>query len=200
MAVKATVENDKPEYISLALDGWSARRTGYLGAMATYINPQWERQAVCLGVIEFDEKHTSVNLAYWTTELLDEWGWREQTEIIVSDTAADFQGIFNKKRVPNLPPHFKPGKVMRMVLVSSLLTICWGICTTASHSVNFNNDFLKLQEENDPDGKVLHLCQDVSTRWNSTFIMLQRFLQLKEYIVQMSAKGEYSKLKLKPSD
>ena len=82
-----------------------------------------------------------------------------------------------------------------------ILKACRDICTTANHSVNFANDFDRLQLENDPDLPPLKLLQDVPTRWNSSFLMLQRISQLKDVILKMAANDEYKSLKqLKSGD
>ena len=49
---------------------------------------------------------------------------------------------------------------------------------------------------------VLHLIQDVPTRWNSSFIMLQRLLRLKDTLLVMGDKEEYKQMleKIRPAD
>jgi hypothetical protein len=63
--LKARLLRDKPEYISIQLDGWTAHHTGYHGCIATWINAEWKRESVVLACSPFNVKHTSANIAEW---------------------------------------------------------------------------------------------------------------------------------------
>ena len=93
--IKQFVENENPKFVSLSLDTWSAHKHGYMGAIANYITPDWRRQALVLGVKPFLDTHTSAHMAEWI-EILDEWDLLRATEVIVSDTAANMLGIFER--------------------------------------------------------------------------------------------------------
>ena len=59
-------------------------------------------------------------------------------------------------------------------------------------SINFCNDLREVQRTLHPGGTVLLLRQDVTTRWNSTFLMFERFLELKPALLEMMNQAEYS--------
>ena len=40
--IKEYIEDEKPEYVSLALDGWSIHHHGYMGAIASIFFKKWK--------------------------------------------------------------------------------------------------------------------------------------------------------------
>ena len=95
-----------------------------------YINSDWKRQALVLGCAPFSERHNSSNIADWMVKELDDWQLSHVTEMIISDTASNQMGIFNRELVPDLPLHFKPGKC-----ACHLLQLCIGDCILLKPSI-----------------------------------------------------------------
>lgn len=57
------------------------------------------------------------------------------------------------------------------------------LCTHANHSNAFHTELCKQQKLQMGDGPELVMKQDVKTRWNSTFYMLERCLHLKAALI-----------------
>ena len=139
MTIKQFITKESPDFVSLALDGWSVHHHGYMGAIASsywnkwtgvyffsssdYITPDWQRQALVLGCVPFAERHNSENIANWIVKELDDWKLISVTEMIVSDTASNQLGIFNADLAPDLPRHFQPSRCS-----CHILQLCIGDC------------------------------------------------------------------------
>ena len=94
--------------------------------------------------------------------------------------------------VEYLPVHFLHGgwlnHILQLVIkdellekpsIKSIIKTCRHICTFANQSVPFSQALVtKQMEEGKEKSKCLLLLQDVPTRWNSSFLMLKRFLLL----------------------
>ena len=158
---------------------------GCIFFLPDYITPDWQRQALVLGCVPFAERHNSANIANWIVAELDDWKLITVTEMIVSDTASNQLGIFNRELAPDLPRHFQPSRCSCHVLqlcigdcilakpniariikdcryvglikMPYLLWIFRSICTHANISINFCNGLREVQLELDPDCTVLLL-------------------------------------------
>ena len=82
--------------------------------------------------------------------------------------------------------------LLRLPSVEKLIEKVRKVVSFANHSDKFYVEFRKQQrfhtmEEGKPE---LVLIQDVPTRWNSTFYMLERFLKLKSPLISSMANSE----------
>ena len=119
-----------------------------------------------------EERHTAVNISQRLREISTEWKIADKVEAIVHDNAAN------------------------MVLADTLLDeeLDWGHVACVGHTLQLSiNDSLKeatisktvsiarkiVGHFNQP----LNLVQDVPTRWNSTFLMLDRLVLLSNAVI-----------------
>ena len=189
--VQQKLTNDEPSTVSIQLDGWSAHKHGYIGLLLNYINKDWRRAKLCLACRPFDDNHTGQNLATWVEAECDAWGFTDSVGVVTTDTASNMY-----KMMDYLPYHFCHGDCLNHVLqlvindellqkpsVKNLIKVCRHICTYSSQSVLLAQFIVKKQIETGKEKRqCLNLLQDVVTRWNSTFLMLQRFLELQPVI------------------
>ena len=187
VSVQQKLIKEEPSCVSIQLDGWSAHKHGYVGLLVNYINKDWRRAKICLACGSFDQSHTGQNLATWVENECDSWGITESVGVVTTDTASNMY-----KMMQYLPFHFSHGDcinhVMQLVIndellkkpsVKNLVKVCRHICTFSNQSVQLSQFIVKKQIEAGKEKRgCLNLLQDVVTRWNSTFLMLQRFLQL----------------------
>ena len=182
-----------PQDVALVLDGWSQFHHGYLGVNIHFINEDWERKIYNIGSVPLDCSHTGAKMAEVTEGLAQEWNVLDKIFFMVRDSAAnmirmgdlvawDHGDCTNHTFQLNIKD-----EMFGMLSVENLIEKCRKICTFANKSVQFANDITAAQEPLE-EGKVAkQLQQDVVTRWNSTYDMLARFLEIKAAVVNVLA-------------
>ena len=200
--VQSKLKEDKPGTVSIQLDGWSANHHGYIGLLANYITKDWRRAKLCLACRPFDESHTGENLARWVENQTDNWGITDEVEVVTTDTASNML-----KMMDYLPLHFRHGGCINHVLqlsikdelfekpsIKNLIKTCRHICTYANQAVAFSQLIISKQVEAGTEKRSCYLLlQDVVTRWNSTYTMLQRFLLLQPVVRSILLDQEWQK-------
>ena len=200
--IQSKLDQDKPQSVSVQMDGWSTHKHGYIGLNVNYINSEWRRAKLCLACRPFDEHHTGQNLARWVESECDAWGITDSVGVVTTDTAANM-----KKMMNYLPYHFSHGDCINHVLqlvikdellekpsIKNLVQNCRSICSFANMSVLLAQSIIKRQiEAGKEKNDCLYLVQDVVTRWNSTYLMLKRFLELQQVIRDILLDQEWNR-------
>ena len=190
-SMQKKIKDDNPEQISIVLDGWSSTHHGYVGVNVHYIGSDWKRVKINIGCKKFDESHTGAAMAKFIEELTQVWDIYYNISIGVTDSAANMIKMFEY-----LPwQHVDCGnhsfqlvlndEIFTMVSVETLVKKCRAVCTYGNKSWQFTQDLIKAQATEENQGQGKYLVQDVVTRWNSTYLMLERFLLLKPFIIKV---------------
>ena len=195
--LKAQLMEDNPVVIVLSLDGWSQFKHGYIGINIHYLK-DWERKHFHMICIPFDERHTAENLRDSVKEHCENQNILDRISLILRDNAANVQAAFTSEF--NLPSAGCLSHSLQLVINSELLNQALikdlikkvkEVVSHSSHSINFNNELRKQQKSQMEDQEVpLVLIMDVTTRWNSKFYMLKRFLFLKKALIPTIANCE----------
>ncbi|XP_052129326.1 zinc finger BED domain-containing protein 4-like [Frankliniella occidentalis] len=167
-----------------------------------------EMETVVLGLRLLTESHTAEYLATQFDEILAEWKIeKKKVSAVVTDNAENMKatvrlafgpdkqlGCFahtinlipkaglgckrvNNKNVPNVPG------------LPELVASVKNIVSYSHRSYNFSNELKRLQAERGiSEGKQLRLLQDCPTRWGSTYLMLDRFLDMAEIVTLAALK------------
>ena len=195
--MKQNLVNANPLNVALVLDGWSEFHNGYIGVNIHFITNGWERKIYNIGCVPLNTSHTGDAMAEVTENLAQEWNVLDKISFMVRDSAA------NMVRMGNLVT-WEHGdctnhtiqlvindELFGMASVENLVEKCRKVCTFANRSITFSNEVSDAQEPLD-EGKVAkQLQQDVVTRWNSTYDMLARFVELKEALLTVMAKPKW---------
>ena len=199
--LEAKLKEDNPPFVSIQLDGWSTHKHGYIGLLVNYISG-WRRVCLCLACGPFDQSHTGEAVGQWVEHQCDMWNITDKVNFVVTDTASNMV-----KMMEYLPTHFRWGECLNHVMqlsikdellekpaIKSLCNSCREICTFANKSVLLSKAITDHQKATGKENaKCLNLVQDVVTRWNSTYLMLDRFLVLQESVKSILLDPEWKK-------
>ncbi|XP_071580370.1 E3 SUMO-protein ligase ZBED1-like [Temnothorax nylanderi] len=169
--------------IALTTDIWTDSHTkSYLGVTAHY-HINCNKKTVMIGVTELNDRHISDNLKEWLLEIVEKWSISLQSiVVVVSDNASNIKKAiidgFGEKKSLGCYAH-----TLNLVLAKIIEedTIVSALCKKVKSIVTFFKKSVLLSDLL-REHSHLTLIQSVETRWNSTFDMLERFIQLSDKI------------------
>lgn len=180
---KVQEEVEKADYIALTTDIWTSRQTkGYITVTAHFISPDFECKSFVLETVRMTKNHTAQNIAEELTHACNKWKIMDKIYCVVTDSAANMcsavKNIMSLRHLPcfahtlNLVVQDSLKNVEEMQAVKDKVKQIVGFF---HHSVKASDKLSQLQQQHDVP--VKKLIQEVETRWNSTYYMLERFIQ-----------------------
>ena len=184
---KAKAVIQRVEAVSLTTDMWtSINMDAYLAVTGHYVDDSVRLATVLLGVLPFPEAHTAGNITAATRSLMAEWGIEGKVTSIVTDAGANM--IASDKSM-NLRHALCFAHSLNLVVKKSLDATAGidNIRTRARKVVTFFKTSTtakeKLREvQKQFNRPVKKLIQEVDTRWNSTFLMLQHLFEERQSV------------------
>ncbi|XP_012558654.2 zinc finger BED domain-containing protein 4-like [Hydra vulgaris] len=167
VALKEKLVQSEAENVSDCLDAWSSFHHGYLGMTVHFISKDWNRVKFCISCSPFDESHTAKNIFKEIKAAAEEWEISSKIGVCLRDNAANVKAAFNEPSYPT---------------INELIEKSRKLCSYTSHSIGFYTELYRQQEIQMDRKDRLGLKNDVATRWNSTYYMLERILHLKPAI------------------
>ncbi|XP_018366601.1 PREDICTED: zinc finger BED domain-containing protein 4-like [Trachymyrmex cornetzi] len=191
----------KQKHITITTDIWTdVSVQSYIGVTIHYLKDTRKFKFVntTIGVIPLNESHTAEYIGLCLMQLCEDWGISiDCITAIVTDNAANIvkavTDTFGEKKhlrcfAHTLSPIY-PDAVKATPSLVELIAKVKSIVTLSKQSVVAADELRCLQFlEGKTEGNALKLIQEVPTRWNSTFYMIERFLKLKDYINNMLLK------------
>ncbi|XP_056022020.1 E3 SUMO-protein ligase ZBED1-like [Ostrea edulis] len=182
---KEKVLNDikKADSIALTTDSWTSRMCqSYVTITVHFMLSDWDMQSYVLQTRHLDVSHTGVNIGQVLREAVREWGLPTETDIpLVTDNASNMDIA---AKTADLQPHIgcfahtvnlACQRGLKVPALGRLLgrirkVVCFfHRSSTATAVLKAKQGQLSLT--------VHKLVQDVQTRWNSSFDMIQRYLE-----------------------
>ncbi|KAH7664860.1 zinc finger protein, partial [Aphelenchoides avenae] len=176
------------EWLSFTCDIGSGPNDSFFALTAHGITRKWERKRYLLNVREFPGHHYGPLVKTMVDDLLKEWGIDEaRVNCVVHDEGSNMEAAFahTDMQDANCGAHQinlivrslwpNPKKNETASVVSILLTKCRNIVSEFRYSHIAAQQLVGYQKHHKlPEH---HLVQDVTTRWDSTFLMLNRLLE-----------------------
>lgn len=183
--VKRYVESEieKAPCIALTTDGWTSRPTeNYNTYTAHFINDDWQMKNYVLETKQMNESHTSQNLATELKHFVAKWGLQRygMSPCVTTDNASNIVGAVKLAGLMHVrcvahSINLSTQKGLQITQMNRLLGRVRRIVgffhrsTTANAVLKTKQTLLEI-----PKHKLIN---DVPTRWNSSFDMLERFLE-----------------------
>lgn len=184
---KAKAVMQRVEAVSLTADMWtSINMDAYLAVTCHYVDDSVKLATVLLGVLPFPEAHTAVNITAAMRSLMEEWGIEGKVTSIVTDAGAN---MVASVRSSNLRHALCFAHSLNLVVKKSLdvtpgledlRTRARKVVTFFKTSTTAKEKLREVQEQ--MKRPVMKLIQEVDTRWNSTFLMLQRLFEERQSV------------------
>lgn len=187
--VKTNLKNS--EYISFTTDSWTSLNNDSFVAITVHCidNIECVLKSHLLGCYFYEKSHTAINLSEFMNKCFDEWEISEKIRIAVSDNAANITSAINLNKnwrhIPCL------AHSLNLIAQSGLLDI-QNVHKKVKSIVEFfkrsTKSYIKLKQTQTQMGHpLLKLIQDVTTRWNSTYDMFLRCIDIKEPLISTLA-------------
>ncbi|CAH1979160.1 unnamed protein product [Acanthoscelides obtectus] len=170
--------------ICLTTDHWTST-ANYMGITAHFIDEDFKLRSKLIKCIKFEGEHTAVQIAAEMKRTAEEWSLLDKILIVITDNASNITNAVTKELMWK---HFgcfahKLNLVVRSALKSETLII-EKVKTIVNHfkrSPQATEKLLKAQRQLGNDNPLC-VIQDVETRWNSTYHMIQRLVKIQEAI------------------
>ncbi|XP_022162105.1 zinc finger BED domain-containing protein 1-like [Myzus persicae] len=179
------------KYISFTTDGWtSLNNDRFIAVTVHFMDPEeCILKTFLLGCFNVVESHTAVNLSLFLNDCFKEWNITEKVKVAVSDNAANITSAIgmnqNWRHIPCL------AHTLNLIAQSGLGEIKHvhkKVKTIVEYFKQSTKANLKLKNTQKQMGyPELKLIQDVCTRWNSTYDMFQRCIDIKEPLMSTIA-------------
>lgn len=177
---KLTTLLQEIESLAVSLDVWTSQAgESYMGIKTHWIDQQWKLQEATLGLSTFRFPHTKERARLLFEKCMEEYKILSKCTFLVTDQGSNLQDIL-------------PGKQLHCAAHKLQLTVRKGLekvsplmskvreCISFFSSSNKNMQlFHDIQEEEYPDRKIINPALDNITRWNSTFRMVDAFINNK---------------------
>ncbi|XP_037922928.1 E3 SUMO-protein ligase ZBED1-like [Hermetia illucens] len=172
--------------VCLTTDCWtSANNENYMATTAHFITEGFTFKTVLLKCSYLSGSHTAVHLAEEIKNIILEWNLEGKVNYAISDNATNITKALAD--ILSLKHYGCYAHSLNLIIQRALkeleptLEKIKKIVTFFKRSSLNNEKLLKFQI-NSGVSQPKRLIQDVSTKWNSTFYMLRRFIELEEAI------------------
>ncbi|XP_053346541.1 zinc finger BED domain-containing protein 4-like [Clarias gariepinus] len=179
------------EAVSFTTDIWtSLQMEAYLTVTSHFITGDWRLESFVLETKKMEDSHTADHIARELTEIICEWDIPSSKIVsVVHDNAANMVACTNQ-----LVQQPRWGKMKGVRCAGHTLQLCINsalkqdpICRTVAAARRLVSYFKKsakattaLQDQQKQQNVPQHkLVQDVVTRWNSVYLMLDRLIEQK---------------------
>jgi len=164
----------------------SIPNNAYISLTTHYISNKWKMESVCLGTMPVSERHTGDKISQWIEEILEKFGISTQKVVsFVHDNGSNFvcaRKILAEKfewSIESCVDHDLQLCIKAGLEINKIQQVVSAARRLVEH---FKKSELALQkyqpQMSSDDNCTLQIVQDVKTRWNSVYYMIECLLKL----------------------
>ncbi|XP_065900618.1 zinc finger BED domain-containing protein 4-like [Dysidea avara] len=175
----------KVEYCSITTNLWTSQATmGYITVTCHFLTDDWELKSVVLETVQIEDSHTAENIASTLLCITDKWNITDKICCAITDNASNIVAAIQHNKWNHLPcfAHtlnlIVSNSLQDVPEVAALLQRCKHIVTYFHRSTKATDKLTSIQSRLNIDNHKL--IQEVETRWNSSFYMLERIIEQEE--------------------
>lgn len=183
--VKETLKTVKGS-LTLTADVWTSRATeAYLGVSCHFLSEDWQMKSFNLATMPLQERHTGANITTWMEEVVEKFDISPaKIKAVVHDSGSNMVAAMRMLEEKHGWASIRcAGHTLQLIVNTALKesTISRALGAARQLVEHFKRSELastklKMKQEQMHVTKNT-LIQDVSTRWNSTFHMVERLLE-----------------------
>ena len=171
-------------HVSITTDVWSSvAQDSYISLTCHYVvKEDFTQKQLCLHAAPFNDQHTGEHIGNMMNRCLEEWDLSNKVHVIVRDNGTNFVAGLRDPGLPSIPclAHtlqliVKDGYLAQLAVVE-LTAKAFKLVGHYKHSNIALQSLLSIQEQLGLSLK--RLIQDETTRWNTTFYMLESLIEL----------------------
>lgn len=191
----------KAKHVAITSDVWTSMNAeSYLTATVNFFDADLQLKTFVLSTEKLTFNHTAQHLSEVLRGIFHDWNIQTKVCAIVTDSGANIKAAVRLLGISHIPctahklnnivtnslklDFDGPSKPDDQVQIITSVKLCRSIVSHFKHSEVHTR--LLVEKQQQMCLNVLKLKQDVPTRWNSTLIMLERLLQIKEPLTVVS--------------
>lgn len=184
------LEISKCSEVALTTEIWTSRYgQNYLTVAAYYLSPSFEIKSAVLETSRLIINHTTSDIAEELYKTINAWGLEQRISCVVTDNGVDIVGAVFLLDLPHVPCY---AKSLNTAIQDSMRNVSpvYDIKKVVSDTVTFFHQnskamqkLVNLQEAHSKE--PCQLIQEVDSRWNSTYYMLERYIKLYDFIKEV---------------
>lgn len=190
--VKTKIQNsvNEAKYISLTTDIWTAttNNTPFLSLTGHWLSDNFQQERAVLRIVPFEGSHTGARISEVINNVLEDYKLeKSRLFLVLRDSGANMVagvlncGLESQACFIHTLQLSVNESIFAQQAVKNIITTGRNIVKHFNHSSSAVNKLKELQDQ--LNLKNHKLLQDVPTRWNSTYYMLERIIEQRKALV-----------------